>query len=159
MPVFRYQCESCGLNFSARVANATTAAKCSCGVEAQQDLPRGVSVTTSVSTKSVSTPDSGLSAHDYNIDRIVGSDAKDKWDQIAARQKEKVRIIQATGASGFDLVRQPNGSYGVMKPQQRQASEKTRSFHTKIHEHLREKFPKETKARLERVLPGRASAR
>lgn len=153
MPVFRYQCESCGLNFSARVANAASEAKCVCGVSARKDLPRGVSVTTSVATNGLSSPDSGLSAHDYEIDRIVGEDAKSSWSRIASRQKEKIRVIQATGATGFDLTKRPDGSYGIMTAQQRAASERTRLWNEKMASHLREKYPEETKARLEKAIP------
>lgn len=159
MPVFRYQCVSCGLNFSARVPNATSEAKCACGVPARKELPRGVSVTTSVTTSGLSSPDSGLSAHDYEIDRIVGADAKSKWGSISSRQKEKIQVLQTNGVTGFDLTKKPDGSYGVLTPQQRAASERTRAWNAKMDSHLREKYPEETKSRLDKAIPLKSATR
>jgi hypothetical protein len=123
------------LNFSARVASATAKAKCVCGAEAGQDLPRSFSVSTNVPTQGLSAPDTGLSSHDYVYDRVVGEDSRTKWAQIAARQKDKVRVIEAEGVTGFDLSRKPDGTYGVMTPQQRAASERSRKFHFKMDAH------------------------
>jgi len=126
---------SCGLNFTTRVASAATLeSKCSCGALAQKDLPRGVSVTTSVAAhgNGMAAPDSGLSAHDYEVDRVVGAYSKQAWVGISARQKDKSRLIEETGASGFDLSRQADGSYKIMTPEQRAASERSRSFHFKM---------------------------
>lgn len=142
MPVFRYQCGSCGLNFSARVANAANSMKCeSCGEPSDRTLPRGISVTSSVVTDGLSTPMSGISAHDYQIDRIIGEDSAAKWKTISARQKAKRDVIEATGKTGYDLTKKFDGSYGIMTPKQRVASEQTRSFNAKMEKTLREKFP------------------
>jgi len=143
IPVFRYQCSSCGLNFSARVASATSSVKCGCGETVERDLPRSFSVSTKVAGDGISAPATGLSGHDYEIDRIVGSDAQTKWDQIAARQKDKVRMIEESGATGFDLSRNPDGSYRVMKPEERAASERSRNFHFKMQDRLEQVVPAE----------------
>jgi hypothetical protein len=66
------------------------------------------------------------------FDKVVGEDAKGKWDKIAARHKDKVRLLEQTGATGFDLTKQHDGSYAIMTPQQRAASERTRAFHFKM---------------------------
>lgn len=142
MPVYRYQCEDCGLNFSARTISASTNGTCpSCKASVPRSLPRNVSVTVSGNGEGLNAPDTGFSAHDYEIDRIIGSDSKAKWKTIAERQKEKLRVIQSSGATGFDLTKKHDGSYGVMTPDQRAASERTRSFHSKMEAKLREKFP------------------
>lgn len=126
------------MNFSARVASALSAVKCSsCGSEAGQDLPRSFSVSTSVPTQGLSAPATGLSSHDYVYDRVVGEDSKAKWSQIAARQKDKVQVIEEKGVTGFDLTRKPDGTYGVMTPKQRAASERSRKFHFKMDAHGR----------------------
>lgn len=102
---------------------------------AEKDLPKSFSVSTSVQTQGLDAPATGLSSHDYVYDRVVGEDAKSKWTQISARQKDKVRLIEQTGVSGFDLTKQHDGSYAVMTPQQRAASERTRAFHFKMDAH------------------------
>lgn len=153
MPVFRYQCGSCGLNFSARVAGATNSTKCeSCGAPAEKTMPRGFSVTSSVATEGLSAPMSGISSHDYQIDRIVGEDSKTKWKTIASRQKAKRDVIEASGKTGYDLAKKIDGSYGVMTPKQRAASERTRSFHSKMEKALREKFPQVSEHQKKAVL-------
>lgn len=94
-------------------------------------------MSTSVPTQGLAAPDTGLSSHDYEFDRVVGEDAKTKWNQISARQKDKIRVIEGEGVSGFDLTRKPDGTYGVMTPEQRAASERSRSFHFKMDAHRR----------------------
>jgi hypothetical protein len=84
---------------------------------------------------------SGISSHDYQIDRIIGEDSAAKWKTVAARQKAKREVIEATGKTGYDVAKRVDGSYGIMTPKQRAASERTRSFHSKMDKALREKYP------------------
>lgn len=157
MPVYRFQCE-CGVNFSARVANAVSEAKCpDCGEGAVRDLPRTVGVTTSVVADGLKAPMTGLSAHDYEFDRVVGADAKAKWERISDRQKDKIRVIQREGVTGFDLSKRPNGEYGVMRPEERAASERTRAFHAKMDSHLRKKHPEVQERLRQDFMRGRPS--
>jgi hypothetical protein len=88
-----------------------------------------------VRTNGVSAPATGISSHDYEIDRIVGEDSRTKWGNISARQKDKLDVMEANDASGYDLTRKHDGSYGVMTPAQRAASERTREFHFKMDAH------------------------
>ena len=94
-------------------------------------------MSTNVPTQGLSAPDTGLSSHDYVYDRVVGEDSRTKWSQIAARQKDKVQVIEEKGVTGFDLTRKPDGTYGVMTPKQRAASERSRKFHFKMDAHGR----------------------
>lgn len=98
-------------------------------------------MTSSVGTSGLGAPATGISAHDYEIDRIVGEDARGKWKQIARRQKDKLAVIEQTGATGFDLVRTPNDTYEVMDPEARKLSERSRSFISKMDAEFIRKHP------------------
>jgi hypothetical protein len=78
-----------------------------------------------------------LSGVDYNFDRAVGESSKKNWQGIAARQKDKLDVVQAHGVTGWDLSRNPDGSYRVMTPEERAASERSREFHFKMTAHAR----------------------
>lgn len=138
MPVYRFQCAACGLNFSKRTAVGVGDVVCVCGEKAERDVPRQFEVGTSVSgANGLEAPVTGISAHDYDVDRVVGEDARAKWAHIAARQKDKIQVMRATGASGFDLSRQHDGTYHVMTPSEREASERSRGFHFKVMDHIK----------------------
>lgn len=74
----------------------------------------------------------GFSGMDYNADRAIGEYSTRKWGEIRERQKLKEDIIQATGATGFDLSKTPDGNYRVMTPEERSASERSRQFHFNV---------------------------
>lgn len=102
-------------------------------------------MSTSVSTQGLDAPDTGISAHDYEVDRIVGADAKAKWERIAQRQRDKIRVMEENHVTGFDLSKTHDGGYKVMTPEQRAASERSRSFHFKMDAH-RKKLMKSDKS-------------
>jgi putative FmdB family regulatory protein len=137
MPTYRFQCESCGLNFTARKNPDITETKCECGAMAKRDLPSNVNVTVSGGNVDTSKDATGLSGIDYNWDRAVGESSRKNWRVIADRQREKIDVVQTNGVTGWDLSRQPDGSYRVMTPEERQMSENTRAFHDKMLAHAR----------------------
>lgn len=138
MPTYRFQCEKCGLNFTAQRAVDTVSAKCSeCGVDAPRVLPHGVNVTVSGGNVDTRTESVGISAIDYGFDRAVGESAKKNWNGIRGRQRDKLDVVRANGVTGWDLTKRPDGTYGVMSPEQRAASERSREFHFKMVDHGR----------------------
>jgi len=78
-----------------------------------------------------------LSGVDYNFDRAVGESSKKNWQGIAARQKDKLDVVRVNGVTGWDLSRNPDGSYRAMTPEERSASERSRGFHFKMVEHAK----------------------
>jgi putative FmdB family regulatory protein len=139
MPVYRFQCQECGLSFSARVAASVSDTKCeACGSNASKSLPRSFSISTSVSGGSLDAPPaSGFASHDYEVDRIVGQDSLNKWRGIAKRQKEKLRVMNEHNVTGFDIRKTVDGSYRPMSQPEREASERSRNFHFKMADHVK----------------------
>ena len=142
MPVYRFQCQECGLSFSGRVASGVTKTKCeACGKDAARDLPRNVSMSTNVAQGSINDiPASGYASHDYEVDRVVGQDALNKWQGIAKRQKDKLRVMKEHNVTGFDLSKKADGTYRPMNRAEREASERSRGFHFKMADHLKKKM-------------------
>jgi hypothetical protein len=85
------------------------------------------------------TKDTGLSGVDYNFDRAVGESSKKNWQGIAQRQRDKIDVVQSNGVTGWDLSRNPDGTYRVMTPEERAASERSREFHFKVVKHGKDK--------------------
>ena len=142
MPTYRFQCESCGLNFAAHGKPDLVEAKCGCGKMAGRILPSGVNVTVSGGNVDTSKDSTGLSGIDYNFDRAVGESSRKNWKGIADRQRDKLEVMQANGISGWDLSRNPDGTYRAMNPEERDASERSREFHFQMVKHARRTFGK-----------------
>lgn len=124
MPTYRFQCSACGLSFTARAAVNAAEAPCrACGTVSPRDLPQGTRTGhAAAATPSGSNPAPGATGYagrDYDYDRAIGEDARAKWAVIAARQREKLDYLEATGATGFDLSRMPDGTYRVMPAAER----------------------------------------
>lgn len=133
MPTYRFQCNACGLSFTARAGAEVLEYKCDCGKVAKRTLPQGIHVSVSGNVQGLGPPTTGLSGVDYNFDRAVGESSRKNWQGIAARQRDKLDVISANkGATGFDLSKQADGSYRVMAPEERAASERSREFHFKV---------------------------
>ena len=137
MPAYRFQCESCGLNFTAQRKLDTTETPCECGAVAKRVLPQTVNVTVSGGSVDTSREATGLSGIDYNFDRAVGESSRRNWKALSERQREKIDLVRVNGVTGWDLSRNPDGTYRVMTPQERQTSENVRSFHDNMQAHAR----------------------
>lgn len=137
MPTYRFQCQSCGLSFTARGPVDMPSAPCSeCGDLVHRALPKNLHTTVSSGGADLRT-DTGLSGVDYNFDRAVAESSKKNWKGIARRQKDKLDVARANGVTGWDLSRNPDGSYRAMTPEERAASERSREFHFKMVGHAR----------------------
>jgi hypothetical protein len=139
MATYRFQCEACGLSFTARGAPDVKEAKCECGKPAKRTLPQGTHIAVSGGNADLRTDTVGLSGIDYNFDRAVGESSKKTWQGIAGRQRDKLDIVQANGVTGWDLSRNPDGTYRVMNAEERAASERSRGFHFNMVNHAKNK--------------------
>ena len=137
MPTYRFQCAGCGLNFTARGAVDVRETLCTCGKTAGRVLPAGVNVSVSSGSKDLRTETVGLSGVDYNFDRAVGLSSRKNWLGIAGRQRDKLDVVRANNATGWDLSRNLDGTYRVMTPEERSASERAREFHFKVEDYAR----------------------
>lgn len=135
MPTYRFQCENCGLSFTARGPVDMATSPCSeCGTVVHRALPKTVNAAVSGGGTDLRR-DTGLSGVDYNFDRAVGESSQKNWKGIAQRQRDKIDLVQSQGVTGWDLSCNPDGTYRVMKPEERAASERTREFHFKMVKH------------------------
>ena len=123
----------------ARGGQDLTETKCECGNPAKRTLPQGVNVAVSSGSADLRTDTVGISGVDYNFDRAVGEVSRKNWRGIAQRQKDKLDVVQANGVTGWDLSKNLDGTYRVMNPEERAASERSRSFHFKMDAHARAK--------------------
>lgn len=140
MPIFRFQCDACGANFPRRSSPDTASTPCECGAKAGKVLPKTIGTTVDVSVGSITPGATGYSSLDYNFDRVVASDAKDKWGQIRKRVDDKKEIIAREGVTGFDIARTDEG-YRVMPKPDRERSEQARKIHSLVMDRAPKKDP------------------
>lgn len=128
MALYTYQCGSCGLRFEKRVGMAERATQtCQCGQTAQQAVPDDVGFTFNQPTSGIAPQNTGLSSVDASFDRVIAQDAAQRWETINKRDAVKRDVLRRnSGATSSDLSRNPDGTYRVMKPQERKAAETAR---------------------------------
>ena len=113
MPILKFQCTSCGFSQRKRVSRGTEKVACtSCGesafAEGSPNLTVGFQANVS---QSMRVQDSGIESFDMDYDRVIGEDAKAKWDVVYRRNKDKWNLLHSAGGSGNDIMRLPDGSY------------------------------------------------
>jgi len=92
-----------------------------CGHDAPRHLPAGVSGVFALTTDGMGPQNTGVSEIDANIDRVIGADAHKGWKAIDDRNAIKEKELRSNpGASSYDLSLNPDGSYRVMKPEEKQ---------------------------------------
>lgn len=131
MPTFRFQCMHCGLNFQQRAVSQNATVRCECGQMVGSTVS-GVHAGVSATVTGVGPTTTGLSGVDYNADRAIAEYSAAKWKSINDRQRDKIELLHATGATGFDLTKTHDGGYRVMDKAEREASERSRQFHFNV---------------------------
>tara|TARA_B100000927_G_C16474392_1_gene472815 strand:- start:1936 stop:2241 length:306 start_codon:yes stop_codon:yes gene_type:complete len=56
----------------------------------------------------------GFESFDLDFDRVIGEDARQKWEQIYRRRRDKWDIIESNKVTGNDLIRMPDQTYEVL---------------------------------------------
>lgn len=122
MPVYDFQCE-CGLRFeqSVRFAERDKPFQCpSCGALASRLMPKTVN---GVFVQEVTGPvpqNTGLSAYDAHVDRVIGKSSKQGWEVQEQRQKDKAEVVRANpGVSPHGLSQNPDGSWRPLTKEER----------------------------------------
>lgn len=109
MPILKFQCQSCGLLFKRRTKKQ--AEKCACG-EIVSSAKGSLSVGFSSDVEGMDVQDTGMDSFDLDYDRVIGEDARKKWDTIYQRRKDKWDLINSNkGVSGADILREDDGTY------------------------------------------------
>ena len=113
MPILRFQCPSCGLSFKKRVSRSAEESECrSCGGPSFIEGSVKLSVGFGSDVSGLKAQDTGMESLDLDYDRVVGEDARQKWDMIYQRRRDKWALInQNKGSTGRDILRADDGSY------------------------------------------------
>ena len=115
MPILKFQCGSCGLSLRKRVRRGTDTIKCDCGDQARVENTVSASVGfTGKVDQSMKAQTTGVESFDLDFDRVIGEDARQKWEQIYKRRRDKWDIIESNKVTGNDLTRMPDQTYEVL---------------------------------------------
>jgi len=132
MPIYEYHCDGCGFEFEHLHRSVENTQKMECPEchEMARKIPSAASF--SFAHKVVGGPrpqNTGVHSIDYSFDQVIGRDAEEKHRLVEERQAYKRKVIRDNaGATGHDLSRTPDGDYRVMKPEERQMSERGRAL-------------------------------
>lgn len=114
MPILKFQCHECGLSQRKRVSKGVENITCTCGSEAlvEGSAPSSSIGFTAPIKNSMKVQDTGAESLDLDFDRVIGEDAKKKWDTIYRRHRDKVSLLEdSNGTKGDDIMRLPDGTY------------------------------------------------
>jgi hypothetical protein len=113
MPILKFQCTSCGFSQRKRVSRGTDVISCTCGESAFAEGSPNITVGFQADvSRSLQVQDSGIESFDMDYDRVIGEDAKAKWDTIYRRNRDKWDIVQSSqNTTGLDIMRLPDGTY------------------------------------------------
>jgi len=140
LPIYVFQCHGCGLRFDklfprASSAEELPATSCTdCGEQATRQVTAAAFTFNhpASQTRGMAPPSTGTS-DDWNYDKTIGRDAAKRWEHIGQRMDRKRQVIaENPGSSGYDLSRNPDGSYRVMQPAERAASEAGRAIGAEV---------------------------
>jgi len=134
LPLYRYQCQECGLRFDARVSaeNGTSPYPClDCETLSERVVPETMTSTYNpTGDGSIRPQNTGVNSYDANVDRVIGDHAKTSYTHISKRHERKREIIRDNpGISGHDLSRTDDNDYRILNSDERQASETARNLH------------------------------
>jgi putative FmdB family regulatory protein len=136
LPLYRYQCGACGLQFDARqmAAKATEAVPClDCEALSERMVPNSMTSTYNpTGDGSIRPQNTGVNSYDANVDRVIGDHAKTSYGHISKRHARKREILRDNpGVSGHDLSRTEENDYRIMSKTERQAAETARGLNGK----------------------------
>ena len=132
MPIYEYHCV-CGLHFEKMrpQTKAQSQVECeSCGKSVAAVLSAPEFGFSMAGDGRLAPQNTGVSAIDHQVDRVIGRDADRQWKAIAVRQTRKRKVMASNpGSTGFDLSRTFDDDYRVMRPEERRAAETARGLH------------------------------
>ena len=132
MPTYEYQC-LCGLRFDGRssLEDRSKAKTCpSCEEQAAPVVPSQVHGHFNHEVTGPGPQNSGIQGLDAHIDRVIGQSAKQGRDVINQRVHDKRQILANNpGLQGKDLSKNLDGSYRVLKPEERDVHDRSQNIH------------------------------
>lgn len=149
MPVYEYQCDSCGFRkeqFWARISTAKDTIPCAECKDPMRKLVSAASFKFAHSEKQVrgaAPPNTGTS-DDWDYDKAIGRDAEKKWGVIEKRGAEKDRVIRNEKGNGLDLKRNQlvptvEGGYRPIKEEERIRVNEGRKIAAELNEAMSKK--------------------
>lgn len=148
MALYSYQCK-CGLRFtkSARMADYRKPAKCpECGKDAPRHIPDDIDGVFQFESTGPVPQNTGVQDIDAIADRAIGQSAKQGWDVIKKRVREKRQLLnQNPDVDPRSLSRNPDGSYRVLRPEEREIHDRAMAINKLAMKRLlqrKEKAPK-----------------
>jgi predicted nucleic acid-binding Zn ribbon protein len=134
IPLFTYQCGSCGLRFDRRVSSrrVSEGVSCeSCEGDADRLVPESVRTTYMPKGDGTIRPqNTGVSSYDANVDRVIGDHSQKSWGVIDQRHSRKREVLRGSpDKTGWDLGRTVDGDYELIQPKERAAAETARGLH------------------------------
>lgn len=132
MPVYRWQCFDCGLQFdaSAPLSQRNEKKPCpECKTLSERAVPESVN---GFFNKSVTGPvpqNTGISQLDAHIDRAIGTHARQGWEAHQQREVEKRRTVTESGAEAAHVSKNPDGSYRVMSSNETEVQKRALTIH------------------------------
>lgn len=129
MPIYQFQCQSCGLSFEKRWKYAQAKEKdfttpCeSCGLPVKREMTASNFQFQQKATSALP-QNTGVQSFDTNYDRVIGSDAEQKWKIIHKRQEEKVALLRNNpNKDGSHIRRNADNHYELVSDKERKAFE------------------------------------
>ena len=122
MPVYEYQCKSCGLRFEKMVRiSEKDSVLCDCGNKAQSIISGNFGMTADYQTSGIVPQNTGSNL-DYEFDRIIAKDSQEKWEIIDKRNAYKREVLRKNpNALREDLIRTIDGDYTITTPDKKKA--------------------------------------
>ena len=152
MPTYEYICE-CGVQFDGRasVADRKKPKTCpDCGEAAERVPPSMVSGQFKKDVDGAGPQNTGIHDLDTHIDRVLGQSAVQGWRVVENRVRDKQAVMAAEGVDGHHVRRNPDGSYGVIKPEEEAVHKRVLKIHKKAGEWQRAERKKAERKKAER---------
>lgn len=132
MPLYEFQCQ-CGLLFEARasIADRLKPKPCPhCGEGVSAIPPSSVSGHFTKDVTGAGPQNTGIHDLDTHIDRVIGQSARQGWRVTSERVRDKQALV-ADGTPANLIRKNPDGSYGVMRPEEKAVHERALKIHEK----------------------------
>lgn len=122
MPVYTYQCHTCGLRTEKRrkLSKRAEPLPClSCSAEMELKPPDSVSGHFNKEVTSIAPQNTGIHDLDTKHDKVIGQSAKQGWDVHKQRVHDKLEVMRKAGVTDpRRLSKQIDGSYEVLTPEE-----------------------------------------
>jgi hypothetical protein len=102
----------------------------SCKAQAPRMMPTDLNGTFNLQVDGPGPQNTGVAQLDAHIDRVIGQSANQGWSMIDKRVRDKKEVLaHHPEATGYDLSRNVDGSYRVLKPEERRIHDRANALH------------------------------